>query len=67
MKYLLFVPIVFISGCMWQSVDQYDIQRAISYCGAVEKIVRIDSDAFGIETAMCTDKPMRSLTEVQVE
>lgn len=67
MKYLIFVPIVFISGCMWQSVDQYDIQRAISYCEGVERIVRIDSDALGVETARCVDKPMRTLKEVQVK
>ena len=67
MKYLVFIPTILLSGCFYQSVDQFDIQRAIVYCGGVEKVVSIDSDALGVEHAKCIKKPMRSLTGVTLD
>lgn len=67
MKYLVFIPAILLSGCFYQSVDQYDIQRAIAYCGSIDKIVSIDSDVTGGEAAKCVDKKKADLYWVVTE
>lgn len=49
------VACVSLSGCMWQSVDAYDISRATKACGSVDNIVKIDAGFLGHETVRCFD------------
>jgi len=42
-----------LSGCMYQAVNQYDIQRSITICGSLEKIVEINAHHSGVETVLC--------------
>ena len=44
-----------LSGCMYQSVDQYDLSRAIKVCGSAENIFRIKSHFLGFENVRCFD------------
>jgi len=51
-----------LSGCFYQSVNQYDIQRAITICGSIEKVVAVYSHFTSDETVLCTTGPENSLT-----
>ena len=43
-----------LSGC-YQSIDQYDLRRAIAKCGSIENVSRITASAGGLETYRCFD------------
>ena len=43
-----------VSGCVYQSVNQYDIQRAIAICGSLEKVIEINAHHSGVETVLCS-------------
>ncbi len=49
------IACVSLSGCMYQSVDQYDLSRAIKVCGSAENIFRIKSHFLGSENVRCFD------------
>ena len=49
------IACVSLSGCMYQSVDQYDLSRAIKVCGSAENIFRIKSHFLGFENVRCFD------------
>ena len=51
-----------LSGCMYQAVNQYDIQRSITICGSLEKIVEINAHYSGVETVLCSTGSERNLT-----
>jgi len=51
-----------LSGCMYQTVNQYDIQRSITICGSLEKIVEISAHHSGGETVLCSTGSERNLT-----
>lgn len=42
-----------LSGCFYQTVNQYDIQRAITICGSLDKVVEISAHHTGIESVLC--------------
>ena len=44
-----------LSGCMYQSVDQYDLSMATKVCGSAENIFRIKSHFLGFENVRCFD------------
>ena len=48
-----FLVTLSLSGCMYQVVNQYDIQRAITICGALDKVVEINAYPSGVETVLC--------------
>lgn len=50
---LAFIPS--LQGCLYQTVDNVDIQRASIYCGGYEKIAEISSNFVGDEKAHCLD------------
>lgn len=50
-----------LSAC-YQTVNQFDIDRAIAACGGKEEIVNISSSFLGIETADCTDGETKILS-----
>ena len=52
---LILASSLMLSGCMYQSVDQYDLSRAIKVCGSVENIFRIKSHFLGFENVRCFD------------
>jgi len=51
-----------LSGCMYQAVSQYDIQRSITICGSIDKIVEIYSNFTSNESVLCATGPENSLT-----
>lgn len=64
MKFLVVIlSCVMLSGCFYQTVNQYDIRRAIKLCGSIENVVEISSYATGAETATCFDKGAFPLRE----
>lgn len=56
MKRLAVILVLALSGCMYQSVNQNDIQTAINACGSLENIESIDANFLGIEDALCTNR-----------
>lgn len=61
-KLLVLLVTLSLSGCMYQAVNQYDIQRSITICGSLEKIVEINSHHSGVETVLCSTGSERNLT-----
>lgn len=67
MKSLVFVMCLSLTGCFYQTVNQFDIQRARSFCGGADKIVEIESTFLGGEAALCTNGKHGSLLDVSAE
>lgn len=44
-----------LQGCIWQTVNQFDIEKAAKICGSLEDIVAIASFFGGDERVLCTD------------
>lgn len=49
---LLLVACITLSGC-YQSVDSYDIKRAIKHCGSFENVHEIYALSSGAEKFVC--------------
>ena len=47
------IACVSLSGCFYQTVNQYDINRAIALCGSVANIHQIYAYSLGSEDATC--------------
>ena len=52
MKIPVFVMCLSLTGCFYQTVNQFDIQRASKVCGGVEKIVQISAAFDGQEKVL---------------
>ena len=65
MKKLLALILVTTSltGCVYQTVNQYDIQRAIIICGSLDKVVEISAHHLGMESVLCTTGLERNLNQ----
>ena len=53
MKYLILIGCLSLTGCFYQTVNQFDIQRASKACGGVEKIVHVAAAFDGQEKVLC--------------
>ena len=67
MKILVFVMCLSLTGCFYQTVNQFDIQRASKVCGGVDKIVRITAEFDGYEKVLCLNAEQFSLKGVSAE
>ena len=67
MKCLSVLPALLLTGCFYQTVNQFDIERASKACGGVEKIVEISSTFLGGESALCKNGKKNYLHKVGVE
>lgn len=58
MKKLLVISLVplMLSGCMYQTVNSYDIMRASAVCNGVEDVHEITSNFLGDENVTCKSK-----------
>jgi len=56
---LKLLPIVactlLLQGCFWQTVNQWDLQRATYFCGSVEAVAEVTVTFAGGETVTCID------------
>ena len=43
----------FLQACVYQSVNSWDIERAVKACGGIENIVEIYSHFDGKESVIC--------------
>ena len=59
----LFVSVVSLSGCFYQSTNSFDIDRAYTVCGK-GNIVEINSNFLGTETVLCRNGKSQSLVDV---
>ena len=54
---LKLLPIVactlLLQGCFWQTVHQWDLQRAIYFCGSIEAVAEVAATFAGGETVTC--------------
>ena len=67
MKSLVFVMCFALTGCFYQTVNQFDIERASKVCGGIEKVVYINADFFGDEFVLCKNGIRHDLRKVGVE
>ena len=61
------IACVSLSGCFYQTINQYDINRAIVLCGSVANIHQIVSYSLGSEDAACYSGEQASLGEIKGE
>ena len=61
------IACVSLSGCFYQTVNQYDINRAIALCGSVANIHQIDSYYLGRVDATCYSGEQASLGGIKGE
>ena len=54
LNYIALTLALLLSGC-YQSVNTYDINRAVKHCGGVENIVEINLVFTGDESVLCSD------------
>lgn len=65
LKYIgLIVTALALQGCMWQTVDSYDISRAVKFCGGMDKIAKITAHWSGGESVVCYDRGYEDLSKV---
>ena len=64
---LILASSLMLSGCTYQSVDQYDLSRAIKVCGSAENIFRIKSHFLGSEEVRCFDTKGENVNLDEVE
>jgi hypothetical protein len=55
-KLFIFIVPFALTGCIYQAVSAYDIERATKHCGSLENVVEIRADAFGGENVLCKGK-----------
>ena len=67
MKCLSVLSVLLLTGCFYQTVNRFDIQRASKICGGVEKIVQISAAFDGQEKVLCLSAEQFTLEEVGVE
>ena len=51
---IMILPVM-LTGCFFQTVNQYDIVAAIKACGGIEKVAEISVWGLGREVVTCTD------------
>lgn len=54
---------ILLSGC-YQSVNQYDISRAIRICGDIESVVEIYAHSNGSENVLCKTGRVQSMSSL---
>ncbi len=67
MKILVLVMCLSLTGCFYQTVNRFDIQRASKVCGGVEKIVQISAVFDGQEKVLCLNAEQFLLKGVGAE
>ena len=67
MKSLVLVMCLPLTGCFYQTVNQFDIERASKVCGGVEKIVQISAAFNGQEKVLCLNAEQFFLKGVGAE
>ena len=67
MKSFVLIMCLSLTGCFYQTVNQFDIQRASKVCGGVEKIVQISAAFDGQEKVLCLNAEQFLLKGVGVE
>lgn len=68
MKTLLIIFTSFaLSGCVYQTVNQHDLYKAVHVCGSVEKIAEISALAIGHEFVMCMDGTRTRLSSYEAK
>ena len=67
MKYsIIFFTSIFLTGC-YQTVNLFDIDRAIVACGSKENIVQIIAWAAGDEAVICRDSKRHNLAGISAQ
>lgn len=51
-KYIVLICLI-LNGCFYQTVSQWDIERATTKCGGSENVVAIIADFTGSEYVTC--------------
>lgn len=67
MKTLATIAVSFLlSGCFYQTVNQYDLYRAAHFCGSVENIVEIQAFSLGAEFITCKNGNEKKASNIKV-
>lgn len=56
MKKVILLSAILLSGCLYQTVSAWDIERAEKICKAENsRVVEISADFLGYETVLCSN------------
>ena len=60
-KLVIIFAVISLSGCMYQSVNNIDLRKALHACNGVENIEHITSRFDGSELVKCTNRQQSEL------
>ena len=52
---LILASSLFLSGCLYQKVNNYDLHRSVIFCKSLENIAEIAAFGVGNESVVCMD------------
>ena len=62
---LILASSLFLSGCLYQKVNNYDLHRSIIFCKSPENIAEIVAFGVGEEDVVCMDGTKSELTAIK--
>lgn len=60
---LMLVAMLSLPGCIYQTINTFDIFRATQLCSGIENVVEIHSNFVGVEHVICKDGKYLRLSE----
>ena len=66
LNYIALVFALLLSGC-YQSVNKYDMDRAVKACGGYEEVIHINASFVGVETVQCSNSEHSTLNSVSTK
>ena len=59
------ITCVYLSGCVAQRADSFDLHRAVAFCGSLENIANIVVFFDGDEKVVCMDSSQSMLNAIK--
>ena len=62
---LILASSLFLSGCLYQKVDNYDLHRSVVFCKSPENIAEVVAVWYGGEVVVCMDGTKSELSAIK--
>ena len=62
---LILASSLFLSGCLYQKVDNYDLHRSVVFCKSPENIAEVVAFWYGGEVVVCMDGTKSELNAIK--
>ena len=62
---LILASSLFLSGCLYQKVNNYDLHRSVVFCKSLENIAEIIAHGGGDESVVCMDGTKSELNAIK--